>query len=359
MKSQRRLFWAIMILTSSGCATPHVNFVPPGTRPPNDNELFYTTVASAFSDPKMCEKISRKAINESCGPDIACTQWTVEYQKSICYLVLASKTKRAEFCNSVERVTVIPSNHSSISQSSCLASIQPGNSYGFVPFVDEHTVADMMSQMGYRGEDLLAVQYSDNPINNPLREFFDTIKGTPSFRSKIEGLPDQDERPANEALRAPTHEELLAQMLAIDEDLPRLCHKVSPNAHSEYLGSRGVADIFLRNDCFYALAYNDISLQLCANISIKGPFNRQSCEESVRMKMAHEAQSRAVYGPQSFSTAAEFVKALRSFGYDPPLQSTKHPFGWEDFYQHLEFHPQEGEKQEFLRRAEALPSFSK
>jgi len=79
MKSHgRRLLVTLSSLLCYGCATRHLNLVPRGTRPPNGKERFYTVVAADFIDSKMCEKISPKAITETWGPDMGCSQWYVD-----------------------------------------------------------------------------------------------------------------------------------------------------------------------------------------------------------------------------------------------------------------------------------------
>jgi hypothetical protein len=145
----------LLVLLASGCS-PHVNLDAPfHSRQPNDHERFYTAVAANFGDSKMCEKVSRRALEEV-GPGLSKTEWSVILQKSKCYFFVAVDTRDAKLCDSVTTIITLPDNESDISAARCRELIQKKLYELGDPSPEYYLVGDFMKEMGYRKEDVYA-----------------------------------------------------------------------------------------------------------------------------------------------------------------------------------------------------------
>jgi len=142
-----------LVLLASGC-TPHLNLNSPfHARRPNPHEEFYTAVAANFGDSKMCEKISKRALDES----VSTTDWRVILQRSECYFYVAIDTDNAKLCDPVTIIVTVPSNTADISAARCREVIQKKRSYfGTVLVPEYYSLGDFMKEMAYRKEDVYA-----------------------------------------------------------------------------------------------------------------------------------------------------------------------------------------------------------
>lgn len=358
---------AFVLLNLSGCATPHIDLILGGKRPPNAHERFYTAVAADFGDAAMCPKISERSLNESCGPDMACSDWSVSYERSECYFYGALKSGNPRYCDSVESISVLPSNKSNISRSECVQAIHRTlyhQSYSYQPMPDYYELGSMMSEMGYHVTDIYALEYSINRYNNPVHRFYQKVRGTADFKRKVEGLPSYAESFSEEKLRPANGDELLMQMAAFEYDQPELCAKISPDAYN--YPSRRTS---LRDICFYYLAEKAKSSSFCYRVSLLGAssitqkgWDRQSCENMIRVEKLRNLNMGGPDAAVNFRTMDAFVAELQKMGYAYPFlpEPSTPDSEWSDFYQTLEFYYAGTQaKAEFLKRAEALPAFSK
>jgi hypothetical protein len=139
----------LLVLLASGC-TPHVNLNAPfHSRQPNPHEVFYTAVAANFGDSKMCEKISKRALDED-APTLSSTEWKAILQKSECYFYVAMSTKSTKLCDSVSQIVTLPSNRSDMSEAHCRELLRKNQHYIDEPSPDYSWLADFMKEMGYR-----------------------------------------------------------------------------------------------------------------------------------------------------------------------------------------------------------------
>jgi hypothetical protein len=145
----------LLVLLASAC-TPHLNLNPPfHARQPNPHEEFYTAVAANFGDSKMCEKISKRALDED-APTLSSTEWKVILQRSECYFFVAMSTKDTKFCDSVNQIVTLPSNRSDMSEAHCREILRKKQSYFDRPSPEYPLLGDFMKEMGYRDEDVFA-----------------------------------------------------------------------------------------------------------------------------------------------------------------------------------------------------------
>ena len=330
----------------SGCASPHVDFIL-GKRAPNTHERFYTAVAADFGDTAMCPKIYERAVNESCGPDMACSQWSVSYERSECYFYAALKRHNLDYCNSVESIAVLPSNHSNISKSECLTTIQGGLRYQYQPIPGYYELSGMMSEMGYRMTDVYSMEYSRSRFNNPVHRFYQKVRDEESFKTKLLALPSYEEPISSEKLRPANGDEFLFQIVAFEEDKPQLCSKISPNAYYYLPGSyvRSQESRFsLRDRCFYEIAEKDKSSELCKDVSMAGAspmakkgWDQQSCENMIRIEKLRNLDMDSPDANVNFPDMNAFVEEFQTNGYSSPflLEHSTPDWEWSEFYQFL------------------------
>jgi hypothetical protein len=250
MKQLYFVFPLLSLVALVGCSAPHVNLNAPfGSRPPNDNEEFYTAVAADFLDSKMCEKISYRALDEI-NPNMGSNDWHVSSQRSACSFYVAVETKDEDFCKSVRGIVTIPSNHSEISKSESETIIRRKGQLQYQPIPEVYVLPGFMQEMGYRDE----VRYESQlggPVSNPVYGFYAKIRNNDDFKAKIRELPNYGDAYSPGNLRPANEDEMLTQLVAVDDELPALCEKVSPNSYAETQPNGTGYKIAVRNSWGY------------------------------------------------------------------------------------------------------------
>lgn len=366
MKTIVMFVLALSLLVIAGCA-PHVDVMwPAGKWDPNAYEKFYIDVAGDFGDARPCEKISNKAIEESPSGDMG-SKWEATYAKSMCYFDAAMTAHNPTYCDSVKSITVIPSNESIISKSTCLevvaGRVQLDRNQ---PLPGDYVFLEkLMKDMGFRPPEIVNLQYALDPNDGFLHEFYDEIKNRPAFRKKVEGLPDYAKANPKGVPRPANNDEILMQMVALDDHIPALCRKISPEAYGQYPFPEEPTPRFsLRDECFFYSAEYATSVALCKeiprDIAPSTPGNvltREACEKKVETyKLRHWRVAQK--GVPLFSTGLDFAAALESLGYRPPFLSKLTPLQWLRAYTEFEV-AQPDEREKFLDKVEGLPSFKR
>jgi hypothetical protein len=358
------LVFAVLVLT--GC-NPHVTLVSPfGKRRPNLHEVFYTEVASDFHDAAMCKKIYAGAINEQ-GPDFGGYKyWRVDYERSACYFYLALATRMPHYCQMIQTIKTLPSNHSMITPTACLANLRSGNRANLSPTMVYYGLGSLMKEMGYRAEDRYAAEYERNNFINPVYRFYKSVRKTQDFKARVEALPSYAEPASAAKLRPANLDEMLMQAAAVDERIPALCGKISPNAYYVFKGRAAAGRVLLRNHCYFAIAADTDTMALCDKIPSRGAsllphlgMDRKACIGEIKVQLSPNFHGRPTYGPFPFASMNQFVAALQKIGYQRPLLTGGDTFGWSEFYSYLEFEAPFTEKQKFAHRAEALPTYTR
>lgn len=355
--------FAVFVLT--GC-NPHVNLVSPfGKRRPNLHEVFYTEVASDFHDAAMCKKIYAGAINEQ-GPDFGGNRyWRVDYERSACYFYLALATRMPHYCQMIQTIATLPSNHSMITPTACLANLRSGNRANLSPTMVYYGLGSILKEMGYRASDRYAAEYERNNFINPVYRFYQSVKKTQAFKARVEALPSYAEPASAARLRPANLDEMLMQTAAVDDRIPALCGKISPNAYYTSKSRQGAWRRMVRDNCYFAVAANTNTLALCNKLPPRGSspiangsVPRQVCIQEIKVQLSPNFHGHGIYGPISFATMHEFVAALQKIGYRQPLVTGGDNFGWSGFYSYLVFEAPFPEKQKFAHRAESLPTYT-
>jgi len=336
--------------------------VPGESRQPNFHEEFYTAVAADFQDLGMCEKISIHAIDVR-RPDFGTMDYRVTSQKSACYFYVALTTKNASLCDQVETIITDPPNKSEVSKSECLRALQDphyGRNYTHEPVLPFFPLSNLLQEMGYRDEDLDAATYSQNPLLSPIYKFYETIRNTDAFKEKIQRWPDHTEPFSPDKARLADEDEFLAQMVAIDDSLSSFCEKVSSNAYVEWRNNyyhKVLSKSSLRDHCFSSIAQNTNSLELCGKISEVNAISKKGCVDMIALQTRPEYRGKLGHsGPAYFPEMKMFTDVLEKLGYDKPVVVRQDALKWSNFYQYLKYRATPEEKQEFIKRAKALPS---
>jgi hypothetical protein len=80
--------------------------------------------------------------------------WRVARQKSICYFHVAVQTNNAQLCDSIQQIKTMPSNKSPVSPVDCRKIIERKTGFSYLLMPDFHAVPGLMTEMGYRVEDV-------------------------------------------------------------------------------------------------------------------------------------------------------------------------------------------------------------
>ena len=246
--------------------------------------------------------------------------------------------------------------------------IRQNQQSSYHPDAGDYALPGLMQEMGYRDEDRYEAQYKENIWNNPVYGFYAKVKNNSDFKSRVRDLPSYagSYSPGND--RRANEDELMTAMLVVEDAIPATCENNSPNSYAEShanLYSDIVSKGAVRNSCFSAIAFDTRVPALCAKIiPVEGNLpelnyvDRENCEDGIRVAIQNNEKLLS-HNPQYFSRMDDFVRALRKLGYDKPFLIDQNAPDWSAFYRHLMYYAKPGEKQEFLRRAEALPSFTK
>jgi hypothetical protein len=163
--------------------------------------------------------------------------WRVNGQRSAYYFYLAIAAKDGDFCKLVKGILTVPSNQSGISKSECLEIIRKNEQFGYQPAGDFYALPEFMKELGYREEDLYEGQYLASSVSNPVYTFYASIKNSGNFQTKVHDLPSYAEPYSPGNLRPANEDEMITQMVAVEDKIPALCKKLSPNSHAETAAS--------------------------------------------------------------------------------------------------------------------------
>jgi hypothetical protein len=365
----RRNIWLLVILLAVWLVAsvhffpPHLELNAPLSRSVKTMDYFFTAAAVNFSEPSLCNKISWFTV-DSPGPNFGSSEYDVYSQRSKCYFYTALGTKNATVCDSVRRIITLPSNHSEISRSECLARLQGKPYFNEASFPDVHTLPDLMRTMGYSEEDKRAAQDAAHPLDGPLAKFYEQISKTDAFKDRVRKLHDYNEGYAPDKLRLANHDEILLDIVASDDLVPELCEKISPNSFKEVHHGSVLYRLPVRNDCFFAAAEETLRSDLCSKIVPLdfGPMTltrltRERCEYEITQSVRTGLSYRTDHYIHYFDSNDDVVHALQGLGYEKPFLIDEHQFDWGDFYMYLEFDAPSGERQRFVNRVKTLHNY--
>lgn len=329
-------------------------------RPPSARDVFFKKVAQDFNAGHLCEKISPRA-HTTAG--FTTRGYQISYWRSGCFYSVAVKTKNIELCGKVKTISTWFLDGSKISTNGCVEEIQAGRRWNVAsPVPPEAELAKLMNEIGYDDKRLMESKYKQNPYLTPVYKFYSRVRQAPEFSAKVEALPSYTDTTTDGKIREPNIHETLYQMVAIDNNEPPLCEKISATAF--FRRRAGDRRRPLRSQCFYSIAENSATLSLCEAIPRTGSFgtdefyNRENCEKNVNWKiqgLQRGISSGTRMGPVVYTDIWDFVKILSDLGY-----KEVHDFGAEDaggyheYYRCILFSRDPKEKEEFLHKVEQM-----
>lgn len=294
------------------------------------------------------------------------TSWDVSYARSTCYFYAALTAGNPKYCDSVKGITVIPSNESIISKSSCLDSVIGPGQPGYKPFPGDYAfLSKVMQKMGYEPDGVINIEYAVSPSESPIHAYYDAIRSTPEFRKKVEMLPDYARSTPAGGVQPANGDEILMHMVAIDDHIPSLCRKISPNAYGRSpAGEDPPTRFLLRDECFFENAKYTGSEALCRAILphigpsvLSGGITREECERAVGNQRLRYANLRRE-SPPLFATGLDFAKTLEKVGYRAPILSELPPGQWLRVFTEFKIAAPKT-REEFLARVQSLPTFTR
>jgi len=319
-------------------------------RGPTIKEEYYGMIAADFNMPEYCSQISPDVLYSTAGFSPPGHQ--ISLFRSECFYAIAIGLKNPNLCKQVKPISTSFLDGSKISEGSCRDDISKDaqNYRNFDLFGEELTT--LLNQMGYTEKVLYEDKYYENAVFTPIYDFYQKIKTTPDFLTKIGNLPNYAEQFDNSKIRAANADEMIIAMAAVDNAQPELCEKISPNAIYD---ARTLNQILpIRDNCLNSIAYNTKNAALCSNFS-KDPTNNQyryydsakACEDSVKY-----AGSGLHYGP-IMPNLEDFESELNKLGYPSEniwANKISFPTDPEGFYYKIKSNKDPAVKQKFLRR---------
>ena len=222
---------AVLLILTAGCGTVAISSL----HSPSGEDQFFDRAAQDLAAPSLCDKISSKAYDTNSN---APKGYQIEYTASRCIMSIAVKSKDASLCADIQTISGHNLDGSKISEKQCNADIKSGNLQAEAfPAPAEQDYKNAMDALGYTPDKILDIEYTTNAAADPAVIFYNSARKTSTFIQNINKLPDYTE-PYNESkARQANSDEIITQMVAIDNALPELCNKISPNAYVLSTGS--------------------------------------------------------------------------------------------------------------------------
>jgi hypothetical protein len=328
---------------------------------PSDLDRFFYLVSINFREPEVCRRIDPAATGRVSA--LARQGYRVQTLQSECYLELATLLRSAPLCDYVKPVRADGLDGSRIDKAYCLSQL---HSAGILASPDPSFMpafVRVLQTLGYDDGRVAQFIHTRSRYDNPAQSTYEKLSADGEFLRCVRAAPSYA-RPGSESQFRPARPaEFLYQMVAIDNNDPGLCAKIS--AHATFDRPRGRTAL-LRSQCYVAIAYNQRNAALCDQLPRTGTSrfvnasfdSRESCRETVAIYRRPGFNDGGLHnGPSFFSDAADFGRALQEIGFsDPNAASAPKPAAddyW-DFFSHLANWSGAQDRAEFLQRVKRL-----
>lgn len=168
----------------------------------------------------------------------------------------------------------------------------------------------------------------------------------------------------NSGERKPNSYELLYQQIAVDNDDPRLCYKISPTAYlTASWGGEDSEVSYLRSTCFYFIAQNTGRAELCSEVvEAKRPWANGSkyTEKNCMIDVKDNRHSRKWSG--MYVPPGMLIPILQEVGYSADTMPERHRQYLKDNYEEawVAYYLDNIKRDpEFIRQLLTLTSFDK
>ena len=282
--------------------------------PPSARDDFYYVVAWNFRQPAICQEIDARSIGREDQRD---EDKGLTYLQSDCYRNVSAQLHDPTVCSKVRSAGIDRLAGSLIAQWKCR---RQHYTWGTAWPADEQSFVQVMRAAGYGDEQVSDWLYQGERLKGVLQGPFEKLRKDPSFMRLVNLSPDYSEAYSLQNLRPATSAEYLYQMMAVNENNPRLCGKISPSAI--HLWNNGQSNP-LASLCYAHIASNRRDDSLCgklphlASSSLASDFvSYEGCRKNVEvLRRPGSNLGWVTYGPVLFPRRQQFKEALDQIGY--------------------------------------------
>jgi hypothetical protein len=293
-------------------------------RPPSARDDFYYVVAWNFRQPAICEEIDARSIGREDQRD---EDRGLTYLRSDCYRNVAAQLHDPTVCSNVRSAGIDRLAGSLVAQWKCR---HQHNTWGTAWPADEQGFVQVMRAAGYGDEQVSDWLYQGERLKGALQGPFEKLRKDPSFTRLVNSSPDYSEAYSLQNLRPATSAEYLYEMMAVNENNPRLCGKISPSAI--HLWKNGKSNP-LASLCYADIASNRRDESLCgklphlASSSLASDFvSYEGCRRNVEvLRRPGSNLGWTTYGPVLFPKRQQFGEALDQIGYKESATAAQMP----------------------------------
>jgi hypothetical protein len=359
-------------------------------QPATERDLFLFDVGVTYTSWDACQRIHPYA--EGHGDDGP--GYEIRYLQSECYYFVAQAMHVESFCEHVRAVSVGMKDGSKFTSRFCKKQLTTPRGQGpqisgarsSLQLVDQPTdslsrlqgsapvwtadpggdesLREMMQAVGIGDGKVNDFLFARNPYSNSTVRMYQQLRKDVSFLNRLKAGTTYDEPLDLNKLRPANSLEYLYQLVALDNDEPELCGKLSPNAtfqppHEE--------PALLRSRCYLSITMNRRAPVFCSQLpSAESGFpltpkydSREGCisvAESYRR--ADFRGGMLGYHGAPFPDQALLPEALGQLGYDlaslPVTLEKPTAAEYRAYYMHLALAYGSADRAEFLRRVEQL-----
>ena len=292
------------------------------SEPATDRDTFFANVATGLGAPGICSKINPRAQGRGTGLSQGLVSHTTFLQED-CYRAVSEGK-----------------------------AFDPGNGSAFVHFMqlagcDDERVAAFMCREDRNKECVSSAQ-----------AVYERLRKERKFLDRVEAAHTYDELRTRANIRPAYALEYLYQMVAVDNNIPRLCGKISPNAAFRDFTATPTS---LRSRCYSTLAFNQCDAGLCAQLPRLDTFALTRQEDSREACEAAVAACRQPGGGDSWPVPkgsifrdADCRNAIRELGYRDSYVPVLTSDDYWDYVRALQAPENRAERAEFVGQVLAL-----
>ncbi len=284
--------------------------------PPSARDDFYYVVAWHFRQPAICQEIDARSIGREDQRD---EDKGLTYLQSDCYRNVGAQLHDPTVCNHVRSAGIDRLAGSQIAQWKCRHQFY---TWGTAWPADEQSFVEVMRSAGYGDEQISDWLYRGERLGGIVHESLEKLQKDPSFMQLVNSRPNYSEAYSLQDLRPATSTEYLYQVMAVNENNPRLCEKISPSAVQLWNSGKSRSNP-LASLCYVEIASNRRDDSLCGKLPHLGSsllasdfVSYEGCRKNVEvLRRPGSNLAWPKYGPVLFPKRQQFKEALDQIGY--------------------------------------------
>ena len=225
--------------------------------PPSARDDFYYVVAWNFRQPAICQEIDARSIGREDQRD---EDKGLTYLQSDCYRNVAAQLHDPTLCSHVRSAGIDRLAGSQIAQWKCR---RQRYTWGTAWLADEQSFIEVMRSAGYGDEQISDWLYRGNRLGGIVHGSLEKLQEDPSFMQLVNSRPDYSEAYSLQNLHLATSAEYLFQVMAVNENNPSLCKKISPGAIHRWNNGKSNP---LASVCYSEIAFNRRDDSFCGKL---------------------------------------------------------------------------------------------